>query len=122
MTRLNAFARWCALILLTVAGLVGQRPNEDTNTRMVQGIITDSSGAPVAKAVVQLKDTKTLQIRSFITEADGSYHFAGLSPNVEYELKAQHDAAKTGWKTLSIFNTKKVATMNLKLNKQAEAR
>jgi protocatechuate 3,4-dioxygenase beta subunit len=113
----TAFVRWGALILLAIGGLVGQTRNEDTNTRMVQGIITDSSGAPVAKAVVQLKDTKTLQIRSFITEADGSYHFAGLSPNVEYELRAQHDAAKSGWKTLSIFNTKKVATMNLKLNK-----
>jgi len=115
MTKPVAFARWCALILLAVGGLIGQQPNEDTNTRMVQGIVTDGSGAPVAKAVVQLKDTKTLQIRSFITEADGSYHFAGLSPNVDYELKAQHDAAKSGWKTLTIFNTKKVATMNFKL-------
>jgi protocatechuate 3,4-dioxygenase beta subunit len=118
----TAIARWCTLILLAVGGLVGQRPNEDINTRTVQGIITDSSGAPVAKAVVQLKDTKSLQIRSFITEADGSYHFAGLSPNVEYELKAQHDDAKSDRKKLSIFNSKKVATMNFKLTSKREAR
>ena len=48
---------------------------------------------PVAKAVVQLKNTKTLQIRSFITQDDGSYHFAGLGTDVEYQLKAEHEGA-----------------------------
>ena len=42
-------------------------------------------------AVVQLKDTKSLQIRSFYTQKDGSYHFAGLSTNIDYELRAEHD-------------------------------
>lgn len=88
------------ILLLVASGLFGQRKDssEDTNTRSVQGLVTDASRHPVAKAVVQLKDTKTLQIRSFITEADGSYHFAGLSPNVEYELKADHDGASSSKK------------------------
>jgi hypothetical protein len=72
----------------------------------------------VAKAVVQLKNAKTLQIRSFITQDDGSYHFAGLSTDVEYQLKADHEGATTSWKTLSVFNSKKTAVINLKLNKQ----
>ena len=72
----------------------------------------------MAKAVVQLKNTKTLQIRSFITQEDGSYHFAGLSTDVEYQLKADHEGATTSWKTLSVFNSKKTAVINLKLNKQ----
>jgi Carboxypeptidase regulatory-like domain len=119
MTAARLLNAVCALVLLVSCTLVAQHPNpnEDTNTRSVQGIVTDASGAPVAKAVVQLKDTKTLQIRSFISAADGSYHFAGLSSNVEYELKADHEGATSGWKTLSVFNTKKVASMNLKLNK-----
>ena len=72
---------------------------------------------PPAKAVVQLKNTKTLQIRSFITQADGSYHFAGLGTDVEYQVKAERDGATTSWKTLSVFNSKKTAIINLKLNK-----
>ena len=109
----------CVMALVLSLGLPGQEkhPNEDANTRAVQGTVTDSSGNPVANAVVQLKDTKTLQIRSFRTESDGSYHFAGLSTNVEYELKAATDGASSGKKTLSIYNTQKTAVVNLKLNK-----
>ena len=51
----------------------------------------------VVGAVVQLKDTKTLQIRSFITQDKGEYHFAGLSTNIDYELKADHDGASSGY-------------------------
>ncbi len=69
----------------------------------------------MAKAVVQLKNTKTLQIRSFITQKDGSYHFAGLGTDVEYQLKADHDGVSTSWKTLSIFNSKKTAVINLEV-------
>jgi Carboxypeptidase regulatory-like domain len=108
------------LIALSLAcGLVAQdkRPNEDGNTRSVQGVVTDASGKPVANAVVQLKDTKQLQIRSFRTGADGSYHFAGLGTNTEYELKADFEGATSGTKTLSIYNSQKTATVNLKLNK-----
>jgi hypothetical protein len=64
-----------------------------------------------------LKNTKTLQIRSFITSEDGGYHFAGLGNDVEYQVKAARDGATSSWKTLSVFNTKKTAVINLKLNK-----
>ena len=107
----------CLMALALSLGLSAQNknPNEDGNTRSVQGVVSNASGGPVANAVVQLKDTKTLQIRSFRTEQDGSYHFAGLSTNVEYELKADSDGASSGKKTLSIYNTQKTAIVNLKL-------
>ncbi|HYL77086.1 MAG TPA: carboxypeptidase-like regulatory domain-containing protein [Bryobacteraceae bacterium] len=115
------FAGLLVLLLVSLLGvtLAGQdkRPNEDSNTRSVQGIVTDAANNPVAGAVVQLKDIKTLGIRSFRTESDGSYHFAGLSTNEEYELKADHDGATSGKKTLTVFNSQKTATINLKLNK-----
>ena len=106
--------------MLLTNPLIGQ--NDDTGTRSVQGVVTDSSGKPVAGAVVQLKDTKSLQIRSYRTETDGSYHFAGLSTNVEYKLEARSESATSSKKTLTVFNTDKVATVNLKLNKSLEPR
>jgi|ERR1700693_2248739 len=105
----------CLIATLFTTALIGQ--NDDTGTRSVQGVVTDASGRPVAGAVVQLKDTKSLQIRSFLTEADGSYHFSGLSTNVEYELEAKKDSVTSGKKTLNVFNTKKAATVNLKLKR-----
>jgi hypothetical protein len=105
----------CMAVAVFTTGLIAQ--NDDTGTRSVQGVVTDASAKPVAGAVVQLKDTKSLQIRSYRTEADGAYHFSGLSTNVEYELEAKNDSATSGKKTLTVFNTQKVATVNLKLNK-----
>lgn len=109
---------WIVILLLATA-LTAQdkHSTDDLSTRSVQGVVTDAAGNPREGAVVQLKDTKTLQIRSFRTTADGSYHFAGLSPNVEYELKADADGVWTATKTLSIFSSKKNKVINLKLKK-----
>jgi protocatechuate 3,4-dioxygenase beta subunit len=106
------------ILALAGSGLLAQNKSEDTNTRMVQGLVTDSHNQPVANAVVQLKDTKTLQVRSFITQKDGAYHFAGLSTNVDYELKARTEDAASGAKTLSVFNSRKTPVVNLKLRKR----
>jgi len=107
----------CLAILLISFALLAQQKNQDTTTRSVEGIVTDAAGQPAGKTVVQLKNTKTLQIRSFITSDDGRYHFAGLGVDVEYQVKAERDGATSSWKTLSVFNTKKTAVINLKLNK-----
>jgi Carboxypeptidase regulatory-like domain len=107
-----------AVVVLTFAlgtAVAQKAKREDTNTRTVQGVVLDGSDNPITGAVVQLKDTKTLQIRSFITQDKGEYHFAGLSTNVDYELKADHGGSSSGSKTLSVFDNRKLATLNLKL-------
>ena len=108
---------FCLATVLFCATLGAQQKSNDTGTRTVEGMVTSAANQPVADAVVQLKNTKTLQIRSFITQADGNYHFAGLSMDVEYQLKAAHNGADSSWKTLSVFNSKKTPVINLKLNK-----
>jgi len=107
------------IALFLCANLNAQKnKNQDTTTRTVEGTVTNAANQPVANAIVQLENTKTLQIRSFITQADGNYHFAGLQTDVEYKLKAADRAgASSSWKTLSVFNSKKTPIINLKLNK-----
>jgi len=88
---------------------------EDENVRSVQGLVRDPSDVPVEGAVVQLKDTKTLRVRSFITQEDGTYRFHGLSTEVDYELKASHKELESDVRRLSVFDSRKVAVINLKL-------
>jgi hypothetical protein len=107
----------CFAIILLGANLSAQRKIEEPTTRTLEGIVTNAAKQPVANAVVQLKNTKTLQIRSFITQDDGRYHFAGLGTDVEYQIKAGHDSVHTSWKTLSVFNSKRTPVINLKLKK-----
>jgi|SRR5579862_8768164 len=86
--------------------------------RIVQGTVYDSDDKSVNGAVVQLKDSRTLQVRSFITQDNGAYHFAGLKIDNDYLLKADHNGMTSGWKTLSVFDTRKEPVMNLKLEKK----
>lgn len=85
------------------------------NLRAVEGVVSDGSGSPVNGAIVQLKDTKTLQIRSFITRENGAYMFQGLRKSVEYELKAKFKDRESSPKTLTIFDERQRATIDLKL-------
>jgi hypothetical protein len=94
-----------------------KKDSDDKQTRSVQGVVSDSKDSPLEGAVVQLKDTKTLQIRSFITKQNGTYHFHSLNPDIDYELKAEHQGANSGSKTLSSFDSRKSAVINLKIDK-----
>ena len=84
-------------------------------TRSVEGIVTDSGGRPVAEAQVLLKDMKSLSVRSFITQVEGMYHFYGLSSDVDYEVHALREDAASANKSISVFDSHKVITLNLKL-------
>jgi hypothetical protein len=108
------------VLLLAVPSTFAQKKkgDENANTRSVLGTVVSAEDAAVTGAVVQLKNTKTLQIRSYITKEDGAYYFHGLSPDVDYELKADYQGSTSGTKTLSSFDSRKEATLNLKLNKK----
>ena len=95
---------------------LGADPTADKNQpqdRSVTGTVLGKSDAPVQEAIVYLKNTKTLTIKSFITEKDGGYRFHGLSPNVDYEIYAEHDGQKSATKTISSFDTRSNITLNL---------
>lgn len=104
------------LLLVAIPITAAKKKDEEGSTRTVQGAVTSPEDAPVNGAVVQLKNTKTLQIRSFITKEDGLYYFHGLSTDVDYELKAEYQGASSPSKTLSSFDSRKEAVLNLKLN------
>lgn len=106
------------LVLLLLACAPAGFAQKDSSTRSVQGAVSNPDDGAAVGAVVQLKNLKSLQIRSFITREDGTYHFFELSPDVDYELKADFQGASSGPKTLSTFDSRKKAVINLKLNKK----
>ena len=110
-----------ALIAVAAAPLWAQgkgKEKQDLTVRSVEGTVSDSGGQLVDGAVVHLKNTKTLQIRSFITRSEGTYSFHGLSTNVDYELRAEYQGAASDTRTLSVFDPRRKAVINLKLNKK----
>jgi hypothetical protein len=119
MKALRLFLVVALLAAVPAAFGQGKKKGDSSNdTRTVQGVVSSPEDMPVAGAVVQLKNTKTLQIRSFITQPNGSYFFNGLSTDVDYELKAESQGASSPVKTLSSFDSRKAAVLNLKLSKK----
>ncbi len=123
--RLAATLVSAALLFLTAASLsFGQaqapvigEPGTNT-TRSIVGTVLDDHGSPVPKAIVLLKDMKTLQVRSYIAQSDGSYHFNDLSGDINYQLRAQAGTLTSSQKTVSVFNSHKIVKLDLKLNKK----
>ena len=64
---------------------------------------------------------KTLQVRSYIAQADGKYRFFGLSSDINYELRAQSNGMTSPIKTVSVFDSHKIVTLNLKLKKKIKS-
>jgi hypothetical protein len=114
--------------VVVIAGLVmacalflpaqNKKDKDDPTIRNLQGQVADPDDKPVAGAVVQLKDTRTLQVRSFITQANGDYRFSGLRADTDYEIKAEYNGMSSETRRLSNFDTRKIATVNLKLIKK----
>ena len=116
----SSFIGVLILSLTLVCALPAQKKKdkEDSATRTLQGLVTDKDGNPASGAVVQLKDLRTLQIRSFITKDDGVYFFSGLKVDDDYQVKADRNGLSSDTKRLSVFDSRKTATINLKLEKK----
>jgi protocatechuate 3,4-dioxygenase beta subunit len=89
----------------------------EVKERTVDGMVIDHDGKPVNHAIVQLKNVRTAQIRSYITEEKGNFSFNGLNPDIDYEVRAELDGNASPTKTLSSYDGRKAFTVTLKLAK-----
>jgi len=117
--------RLSLLFLLAVAlspcvqATPAQDAKHEAQLRTVRGVVADkASEDPVPSAVVFLKNTRSNAVRSYISDEEGNYRFSGLDPNVDYEVHAEKDGAKSSVRTISSFDSKKEIVINLKIEKK----
>jgi protocatechuate 3,4-dioxygenase beta subunit len=91
----------------------GRSKEPQDHTRTLTGHVLDRHDDPIPRAIVYLKNTKSLAVKTYITEANGSYHFPALSPNADYEVYAEHHGARSDTKTLSAFDNRKLVNYTL---------
>lgn len=107
-----------AILTLALAGnALPQSKKGEIKERSVEGIVVDGGGKPVPRAVVQLKNVRTAQIRSYIAQEKGDFTFNGLNPDIDYEIRAELDGNASPTKTLSSYDGRKAFTVTLKLAK-----
>lgn len=110
---------WGWLVLLfagAATGAMEQKKDEGSQLRTLTGHVFSSEEQPLQKAIVYLKNTKTLLIKTYITEPDGSYRFPALAPNIDYEVYADYQGARSDTKTLSAFDNRKQVNITLRIH------
>jgi hypothetical protein len=105
-----------ALVAVATLGVLDARGVFQGESRTLTGHVLNGQSEPLQKAIVYLKNTKTLAIKTYISEADGSYRFPGLAANVDYEVYAEHEGTRSDVKTLSGFDNRKQVTITLKVH------
>jgi hypothetical protein len=122
MIRLRSacFIRVIASIFLVFSFLPSsaalQRGKNAPRERSLVGHVFDKDNQPVSRAVVYLKNTRTKVAGTYITEQDGSYRFPWLASDVDYELHAEFQGARSDTKIISSFDTRKQFDIVLRLH------
>jgi len=127
----RTFAIVCGVLLLGVlaaaqytpgpkGGSTGPPPPEKQKgpqLRSVNGRVTGSGDAALKDAIVYIKNTRTLAVKTYIADDAGKYQFNALMPSVDYEIFAESNGKKSDTRTLSSFDSRKDVTINLKIDK-----
>src|SRR6202044_1276430 len=99
--------RWQLLLLLLLACASTCSPgfaqNVGQTVRVVQGVVRDSNDPLQGNAGVSPQEQKSLEVRTYITEADGHYRFGQLSSEVDYQLWAEYKGHKSKPRSISPF-------------------
>lgn len=104
-----------AVLLGTFSAASYAKKKKGPPTRSVKGLVTDQAEEPLAGAVVQLKNTRTLQVKSFITNAQGAYYFHGLDMASDYEMKARYLEDSSRTRTVSSLDGRDMVIFNFKI-------
>jgi len=108
------------LVCCSVTGAMAQKEKKESELRTVHGVVLDKSENLVSESVVYLKNVRTNIVRTLYTDASGKYRFSGLDPNVDYEIYAQKDNAKSATHTVTTFDSRKDITLNLKMDRKKD--
>jgi hypothetical protein len=117
-----------AITLIVLAALIAAMPlaaqlrtvadkDNQSQVRDLTGlVVAKASDAPLADAIVYLKNSKTHAIKTYITANDGRYRFPALAMNTDYEIYAEHEGKRSDTKTLSSFDSRRQASITLRID------
>ncbi len=108
-----------ALVALLVAfslDLAYAEKDKGDGGRLLIGKVLDHSDNPLPGSVVYLNNTRTQTVKTYIVGDDGAYRFPALSPNIDYEVYAQHKGRKSETKTVSSFDNRTQVNIVLRID------
>ncbi len=110
---------WLGIALLFLTGLAfAQNSKKETQLRTVSGVVIDKAETPIHNSVVFLKNLRTNVVLSHFSDAQGNYRFAGLDPNVDYEIHAEFEDQKSATRSVTQLDSRKEINLNLKIDRK----
>jgi len=105
----------CILAVLVLSGVSvrAQSERDRSQLRSVQGIVLDKSQNPIVNGIVYLRNKKTNNISTHISDSQGHYQFTGLDPNVDFEIHAEYKSRKSSHHTISSYDDRRIFDINL---------
>jgi hypothetical protein len=103
------------LILVPLMALSAGAEPAQNSTKTLQGTVLSSGDTPISGAIVYLQDGKTNSIRSFISTADGSYHFGQLATDTDYQIWARYKNVKSDTKGVSSYDSRSKVVITLRI-------
>jgi len=93
--------------IMLPAGVRGQQlPKMPTQTfRTISGIVTDDHHEPLHGVVVELENSSSHQIVSYLTAEDGRYSFKRLDSNTDFQVWATFRGHKSTVHSISMFDS-----------------
>lgn len=80
-------------------------PKREQNTiKSLVGQVVGEQGNALSQAVVHMKNKKTLEVKTRISDAEGKYVFRGLDREADYEVHAEYQGASSDKKGVSSFD------------------
>ncbi len=96
-------SRRTLLLSLLFTGLAAS----EGEMKSISGVVTDKRGNLLPGSVVEIENSVTKEIQSYIVQKDGRYHFSDLNPDVEFTLHALYRGHLSKTWTLSKFSGNK---------------
>jgi hypothetical protein len=115
MKKISVVALAVLLVGLSLTFAYAEKDKGDGG-RLLIGKVLDHSDNPLPGSIVYLNNTRTQTVKTYIVGDDGAYRFPALSPNIDYEIYAQHKGRKSETKTLSSFDNRTQVNIVLKID------
>jgi hypothetical protein len=96
----------------------GNPKGKESQLRTVRGTVVDNMETPSETAVVYLKNTRTQDVITHLSDSDGTFRFSGLDLNVDYDIHAEKDGWTSASRSISNFDTRKEFVLTLKLDRK----
>ncbi len=93
-----------------------EREEDGNGQKSVLGQVVDTEGESLARAVVHLKNKRSQEVTTHISNDRGDFRFRGLNPNVDYEVHAEFNGGSSSTRSVSSFDSRQEVYLVLEID------